>query len=51
MAGGGWPSYYIEEQHTNVQGMQGLVTSLVIEGVFEPPEANELDGAIISESA
>jgi predicted TIM-barrel fold metal-dependent hydrolase len=33
--GGGWPSYYIEEQHTNVQGMQGLVTSLVIEGVFE----------------
>jgi predicted TIM-barrel fold metal-dependent hydrolase len=31
----GWPSYYIEEQHTNVQGMQGLVTSLVIEGVFE----------------
>ncbi len=33
--GGGWPSYYIEEQHSNVQGMQGLVTSLVIEGVFE----------------
>jgi len=33
--GGGWPSYYIEEQHTNVQGMQGLLTSLVIEGVFE----------------
>ena len=31
----GWPSYYIEEQHTNVQCMQGLVTSLVIEGVFE----------------
>ena len=31
----GWPSYYIEEQHTNVQGMQGLLTSLVIEGVFE----------------
>ena len=31
----GWPSYYIEEQHTNVQGMQGLVTSLVVEGVFE----------------
>jgi predicted TIM-barrel fold metal-dependent hydrolase len=33
--GAGWPSYYIEEQHSNVQGMQGLVTSLVVEGVFE----------------
>ena len=33
--GSGWPSYYIEEQHTNVQGMQGLITSMVIEGVFE----------------
>jgi predicted TIM-barrel fold metal-dependent hydrolase len=31
----GYPSYYIEEQHTNVQGMQQLVTSLVLEGVFE----------------
>jgi predicted TIM-barrel fold metal-dependent hydrolase len=31
----GWPSYYIEEQHTNVQGMQSLITSMVIEGVFE----------------
>ena len=33
--GGGYPSYYIEEQHTNVQGMQGLMTSMVVEGVFE----------------
>lgn len=32
---GGWHSYYIEEQHNNVQGMQGVVTSLVVEGVFE----------------
>ncbi len=32
---GGWHSYYIEEQHNNVQGMQGVVTSMVIEGVFE----------------
>jgi predicted TIM-barrel fold metal-dependent hydrolase len=31
----GWPSYYVEEQHTNVQGMQSLITSMVIEGVFE----------------
>ena len=31
----GWPSYYLEEQHTNVQGMQGLITSMVVEGVFE----------------
>jgi uncharacterized protein len=32
---GGWHSYYIEEQHNNVQSMQGVVTSLVIEGVLE----------------
>jgi uncharacterized protein len=31
----GSPSYYIEEHHNNVQSMQGLVTSLVVEGVFE----------------
>src|SRR5262245_59757083 len=30
----GWPSYYLEEHHSNVQTMQSLVTSLVIEGVF-----------------
>jgi predicted TIM-barrel fold metal-dependent hydrolase len=33
--GAGWPSYYIEEHHSNVQMMQGVVTSLVMEGVFE----------------
>lgn len=31
----GFPSYYIEEHHSNVQGMQSLITSLVFEGVFE----------------
>lgn len=31
----GYPSYYIEEHHSNVQGMQSLITSLVFEGVFE----------------
>jgi uncharacterized protein len=33
--GSGWPSFYIEEHTSNAQGMQALVTSLVIEGVFE----------------
>ena len=32
---GGHHSYYIEEQHNNVTGMQGVVTSLVMEGVLE----------------
>jgi predicted TIM-barrel fold metal-dependent hydrolase len=32
---GGYPSYYIEEHHSNVQGMQSLISSLVFEGVFE----------------
>ncbi len=32
---GGYHSYYIEEQHNNVQSIQGAVTSLVMEGVFE----------------
>ena len=31
----GYPSYYIEEHHSNVQGMQSLISSLVFEGVFE----------------
>jgi predicted TIM-barrel fold metal-dependent hydrolase len=31
----GWPSYYIEEHHLNVHSMQAVVTSLVMEGVFE----------------
>jgi predicted TIM-barrel fold metal-dependent hydrolase len=33
--GGGWPSFYHEEHHSYVQSMEALVTSLVIEGVFE----------------
>jgi uncharacterized protein len=31
----GWVSYYFEEHHSNVQTMQTLTTSLVVEGVFE----------------
>jgi len=31
----GFPSFYIEEHHSNVQGMQALITSMVFEGVFE----------------
>ncbi len=31
----GFPSWYIEEHHSNVQGMQNLITSMVFEGVFE----------------
>ena len=33
--GSGMGSYYIEEHTSNVQTMQSLITSLVIEGVFE----------------
>ena len=33
--GGGWPSFYHEEHHSYVQGMEALVTSLVLEGAFE----------------
>jgi uncharacterized protein len=32
---GGWPSYYIEEMTGHAQNSQALLTSLVIEGVFE----------------
>jgi hypothetical protein len=32
-AGGGWPSFYTEEHHTNAHTMQATLTSLVIEGV------------------
>ncbi len=35
VSGSGWVSYYFEEHHSNVQSMQALVTSFVIEGVFE----------------
>lgn len=31
----GWVSYYFEEHHSNVQTMQTLTTSLILEGVFE----------------
>jgi uncharacterized protein len=33
--GSGWPSFFIEENHTHWQSMQALVTSFVMEGVFE----------------
>jgi uncharacterized protein len=33
--GTGWPSFYFQEHYTFVPGAQSLVTSLVIEGVFE----------------
>ncbi|MGH7044321.1 MAG: amidohydrolase family protein [Acetobacteraceae bacterium] len=33
--GGGWPSFYHEEHHSYVQSMEALITSLVVEGVFE----------------
>jgi predicted TIM-barrel fold metal-dependent hydrolase len=35
ITGGGWPSFYIEDHHTNAQVMQSLVSSLVLEGCFE----------------
>ncbi|GIX15359.1 MAG: hydrolase [Paracoccaceae bacterium] len=31
----GWPSFYFQEHYTFVPGAQSLVTSLIIEGVFE----------------
>ncbi len=31
----GWCSYYVEEHHSKCEAMQSLVTSMVIEGVFE----------------
>ncbi|MBM3609864.1 MAG: amidohydrolase, partial [Alphaproteobacteria bacterium] len=33
--GSGYPSFYIEEHQTNVRGMQSVITSMVLEGVFE----------------
>ena len=33
--GGGWPSFYHEEHPSYLQSKEALVTSLVIEGVFE----------------
>jgi predicted TIM-barrel fold metal-dependent hydrolase len=34
-SGTGWPSFYFQEHYTFVPGAQALVSSLVIEGVFE----------------
>jgi hypothetical protein len=33
--GGGWPSYYCEEHHSNAHTMAAMLTSMVIEGVPE----------------
>ncbi|MEX2641831.1 MAG: amidohydrolase family protein [Acetobacterales bacterium] len=35
ITGGGWPSYYIEEVSGHAQCCQALLTSMVIEGIFE----------------
>ncbi len=35
VTGGGWPSYYIEEMVGHAQCCQALLSSLVLEGVFE----------------
>jgi predicted TIM-barrel fold metal-dependent hydrolase len=35
LGGGGWPSYYAEQHHLTATGMQTLVASMVLEGVFE----------------
>jgi len=34
-SGSGWVSYYLEDHHSNAESMQALITSLVLEGVFE----------------
>jgi predicted TIM-barrel fold metal-dependent hydrolase len=31
----GWPSYYLQDHHINVHSFQAMVSSLVLEGVFE----------------
>ncbi len=35
ITGGGWPSYYIEEMVGHAQTCQSLLTSMIVEGVFE----------------
>jgi predicted TIM-barrel fold metal-dependent hydrolase len=35
VTGGGWPSYYVEEQHDVALSQQAVLISLVCEGVFE----------------
>ncbi|MEO1016303.1 MAG: amidohydrolase family protein [Pseudomonadota bacterium] len=32
---GGWPSYYLEEMTSHSAACQGMITSMIIEGVFE----------------
>jgi predicted TIM-barrel fold metal-dependent hydrolase len=32
--GAGWPTYYLQEHHANMPGMQACVASFVLEGVF-----------------
>jgi predicted TIM-barrel fold metal-dependent hydrolase len=34
-SGSGWVSYYLEDHHSNTESMMALITSLVLEGVFE----------------
>ena len=33
--GAGWPSFYFEDHHLNVQSMASMLASLTLEGVFE----------------
>jgi predicted TIM-barrel fold metal-dependent hydrolase len=33
--GGGWPSYYLQDHHINVHSFQVLISSLILEGVFD----------------
>jgi predicted TIM-barrel fold metal-dependent hydrolase len=33
--GPGWPTYYMQEHHANMPGMQDVIISMVTEGVFE----------------
>jgi len=35
ITGGGWPSFYIEEMVSHAQTCQGVLSSMVVEGVFE----------------
>jgi len=35
VTGAGWPSFYLEDQHSNVQSMQAMLAGLVLEGAFE----------------
>ena len=35
VSGGGWPSFYMEDMAGHAQSSQSMLTSLVLEGVFE----------------